>query len=99
MLVVACSSDRTSEAPDSAAPSVQATPPDPAAELDLEFQRVRSRLNAEAAELATLDRSSREYAARYDTFLREAAAAESLRVRRDSVRRAANSPARPTGTS
>lgn len=83
-----------SETPDSAPLAVEAAAPDPAAELDRDFQRARTALNAEAAELATLDRSSRDYATRYDPFLREAAAAESLRVRRDSVRRAAG----PKGT-
>ena len=93
IVILACAPDASSVVADTATPSGPVGHPDPAAALDSEFQRVRSALNEEARALAEMDRASAEYTTRYDAWLRDAAAAESLRARRDSIRRAPASPA------
>ena len=59
---------------------------DSAGELDSQFRRLRDELNAEATALASVDRRSKEYAARFDEFRPRSAAAEALRASRDKLR-------------
>jgi hypothetical protein len=92
IVVLACSPDRAGDVADSAMPSQPVERADPAASLDREFQRARSALNEEAEALGKLDRASPGYTSRYEAWLRDAAAAESLRIRRDSLRRASPPP-------
>lgn len=91
LFVLACSPRAEGDAADSSsAPATPAVAVGPAAALDEQFQRMRRELNAEAAALMQLDRSSDEYAKRYEAWTRDAAVAERLRSQRDSVRRAAD---------
>jgi hypothetical protein len=58
---------------------------DSATTLDSNFQRARRSLNTEAAEMASMDRRSGNYATRYESFRRRAAAADSIRTARDKI--------------
>jgi hypothetical protein len=55
--------------------------------LNAEYQRVRTRLNARADSLDQRDRRTPAYADAFAAFTRDAANAESLRIRRDTLRR------------
>ncbi|GAC1697574.1 MAG: hypothetical protein NVS9B3_15290 [Gemmatimonadaceae bacterium] len=59
---------------------------DSLATLDARFQRERSALNAEAAELDALPPGTAEYARRFDSFRRRKLSADSLRATRDRQR-------------
>ncbi len=60
---------------------------DSVALLDAHFQAERGALNAEARSMHALDRRTPSYARRFDTFRTRAIAADSLRARRDRLRR------------
>ncbi len=54
--------------------------------LNAEYQRARTRLNTRADSLDKTDRRTPAYADAYAAFTRDAANAESLRIRRDTLR-------------
>jgi hypothetical protein len=64
---------------------------DSADSLDAAFQGARDALNREARTLAQADRRAREYAHKYDAFMRRVAVATSTRETRDRARRRAAS--------
>ena len=54
--------------------------------LSSRFQAIRDSLNREVEALGTVDRTTRAYAVRFSDIQRRTQAAESIRLRRDSVR-------------